>query len=86
MIPEADFPMLPKKTLNRNPIKGANNKSKAKFVFIIVYPFKFFKLLMSIEPKFLNIETRMANPTATSAAATAIEKRQKFVLVHLGDK
>jgi hypothetical protein len=40
---------------------------------------------MSIEPKFLNIETRMANPTATSAA-TAIEKRQKFVLVHLGDK
>jgi hypothetical protein len=60
MIPEADFPMLfPKKTLNRNPIK-ANNKSKAKFVFIIVYPLSF-KLLMSIEPKFLNIETRMAN-------------------------
>jgi hypothetical protein len=84
MIP-ADFPIFPKKTLNRNPIKGANNKSKAKFVFIIVYPFKFFKLLMSIEPKFLNIETRMANPTATSAAA-AREKRQKFVLVHLGDK
>jgi hypothetical protein len=41
---------------------------------------------MSIEPKFLNIETRMANPTATSAAATAIEKKTKFVLVHLGDK
>jgi hypothetical protein len=40
---------------------------------------------MSIEPKFLNIETRMANPTATSAAA-AIEKRRKFVLVHLGRK
>jgi hypothetical protein len=36
MIPEADFPMLSKKTLNRNPIKGANNKSKAKFVFIVL--------------------------------------------------
>jgi hypothetical protein len=39
---------------------------------------------MSIEPKFLNIETRMAKSTATSAAATAMEKTQKFVV--LGDK
>jgi hypothetical protein len=45
MIP-ADFPMLFKKTLKK-PYKGANNKSKAKFVFIIVYPFKFFKLCQS---------------------------------------
>jgi hypothetical protein len=40
---------------------------------------------MSIEPKFLKIETRIANPTATSAAAT-IEKKYKFVLVHPDDK
>ena len=78
-IPEADLPMLfPKKTLNKNPIKGANNKSKVKLVSIEIYPFKFFNLLMSIEPKFLKIETRMANPTATSAAATAIEKNTKI--------
>ena len=32
---------------------------------------------MSIEPKFLNIETNIAKPTATSAAATAIEKNTK---------
>jgi hypothetical protein len=38
---------------------------------------------MSIEPKFLNIETRMAK-LQQLAAATAIEKRQKFVLVHDG--
>ena len=76
MTPEAVFPILfPKNILNRNPIKGANNKSKAKFVFIIYYPFKFFKLLISIEPKFLNIDTSIARPTATSAAATAIEKK-----------
>jgi hypothetical protein len=79
IIPEADFPTaLPKKTLNKNPIKGANNNSKVKLVSIEIYPFKFFKLLISIEPKFLNIETRMANPTATSAAATAIEKNTKI--------
>jgi hypothetical protein len=40
---------------------------------------------MSIEPKF-KIETRMAKPTATSAAATSHRERQKFVLVHLGDR
>lgn len=78
IIPEADFPIFfPKKILNKNPKKGANNKSKAKFVFIIVYPFKFFKLLISIEPKFLKIDTKIAKPTATSAAATAIEKKTK---------
>jgi hypothetical protein len=38
---------------------------------------------MSIEPKFLNIETRMANPTATS---NSIAEYKKNVLVHLGDK
>jgi hypothetical protein len=40
---------------------------------------------MSIEPKFLKIETRIANPTATSAAAT-IEKKYKFDLVHPDDR
>ena len=78
ITPDNVFPKLfPKKTLIKNPKKGANNKSKAKFVFIIVYPFKFFKLSIVMDPKFLNIETRIANPTATSAAATAIEKKTK---------
>ena len=78
IIPETVFPKrFPKKTLIKNPKKGASTKTKAILVFISIYPFKFFKLLMSIEPKFLNMETRIANPTATSAAATAIEKNTK---------
>ena len=75
MIPEAVFPIVfPKKILIKNPNKGDNNKSKAKFVSIENYPFKFFKFATSIDPKFLKTETKIANPTATSAAATAIEK------------
>ena len=75
MIPETDFPKLfPKKTLIKNPKKGVNSKTKAKLVSIAIYPFKFFKLSMLIDPIFLNIETNMASPTATSAAATAMEK------------
>ena len=78
IIPEAVFPKVyPKKTLIKNPKKGANTKTKAKLVSISIYPFKFFKLSILIEPKFLKIETKIANPTATSAAATAIEKNTK---------
>ena len=75
-----EIPLLtffPKKTLKRNPANGDKSSSKAKFVSIPDYPFKFFKLAISIEPIFLNTETRMASPTATSAAATAIEKNTK---------
>ena len=68
---------FPKKILIKNPNKGARTKTKAILVFISIYPFKFFKLSIVIEPRFLNIETRIANPTATSAAATAIEKNTK---------
>ena len=76
--PETVFPRLfPKKTLIKNPKKGESNKTKAKLVSIAVYPFKFFKLSIVIEPRFLKIETNIANPTATSAAATAIEKNTK---------
>jgi hypothetical protein len=68
---------LPRKTLNKNPKKGANSKTKTKLVSIEDYPFKFFKFPTSIVPIFLKIETKIANPTATSAAATAIEKKTK---------
>ena len=78
IAPTIVFPaFFPKKTLNKNPQNGANNNTKAKFFSISIYPFKFFKLSISIEPKFLNIDTNIANPTATSAAATAIEKNTK---------
>ena len=74
-IPTTFFPaFLPRKTLNKNPKKGANSNTKTKFVSIDDYPFKFFKLAISIDPKFLKIDTKIAKPTATSAAATAIEK------------
>jgi len=66
---------FPKKILKRNPTNGDKSNSKAKFVSIPDYPFKFFKFAMSIDPIFLNTDTKMANPTATSAAATAIEKK-----------
>ena len=73
--PEPVFPScFPKKTLSKNPTKGANTSTKANEVSIENYPFKFFKLSMSMEPMLLKIDTNMANPTATSAAATAIEK------------
>ena len=76
MIPDSDFPkFFPKKTFSKKPSKGVNSKTKAKLVSIENYPFKFFKLATSIVPEFLNIDTRIANPTATSAAATAIEKK-----------
>lgn len=65
---------FPKNILNRNPTNGDKSNNKAKFVSIVDYPFKFFKLSISIEPKLRYTETNMANPTATSAAATAIEK------------
>ena len=75
MIPDIPFPtFFPKKTLNKNPTNGVNNNSKTKFFSIRDYPFKFFNLAMSIAPMFRNTETKMAKPTATSAAATAIEK------------
>ena len=78
IIPETVFPaFFPKKTLNRNPTNGVNNNSKTKFFSIRDYPFRFFKLAISIDPRFLNIETKIASPTATSAAATAIEKNTK---------
>ena len=78
MVPDIPFPtFFPKKTLNKNPTNGVNNNSKTKFCSILDYPFKFFKLAISIEPKFLKTETRIAKPTATSAAATAIEKNTK---------
>ena len=77
-IPETVFPdFFPKKILNKNPKKGVNNNTKATFFSISNYPFKFFKLSISIEFKFLNIDTNIASPTATSAAATAIEKNTK---------
>ena len=69
---------LPRKTLNKNPKKGANSKTKTKLVSIEDYPFKFFKFPTSIVPMFRNTETKIANPTATSAAATAIEKNTKI--------
>ena len=72
-----EIPLLtffPNKTLKRNPINGDKSNSKAKFVSIPDYPFKFFKLAISIEPTFLYTDTKIARPTATSAAATAIEK------------
>ena len=72
-----EIPLLtffPKKTLKRNPTNGDKSNSKAKFVSIPDYPFKFFKFAISIEPIFLNTDTKIAKPTATSAAATAIEK------------
>ena len=75
-----EIPLLtffPKKILKRNPTNGDNSNNKAKLVSIEDYPFKFFKFPTSIVPIFLNIETKMANPTATSAAATAIEKNTK---------
>ena len=75
-----EIPLLtffPKKILKRNPTNGDNSNNKAKFVSIFNYPFKFFKLSISIEPRFLKTETNMAKPTATSAAATAIEKNTK---------
>ena len=78
-IPTMLFPaFFPKKTLNKNPKKGANSKTKTKRVSIEDYPFKFFKLPTSIVPKFLKIDTKIAKPTATSAAATAIEKNTKI--------
>ena len=78
-IPTMLFPaFLPRKTLNKNPKKGANSKTKTKFVSIDYYPFKFFNFPTSIVCIFLKIETKIANPTATSAAATAIEKNTKI--------
>ena len=53
-VPESVFPIFfPKKTLNKNPTNGVNNNSKTKFFSIRDYPFKFFKLAISIEPTFL---------------------------------
>lgn len=72
---ETDFP---KKTLNKNPKKGVTNKSKIKLFSILGYPFKFFNFDISIDPMFRYTETKIANPTATSAAATAIEKKTKI--------
>ena len=78
MKPETDLETdFPKKTLNRNPKNGVNNISKIKLFSILGYPFKFFNFEISIEPIFLNTATKIANPTATSAAATAIEKKTK---------
>ena len=75
IAPESDFPkFFPKKTFNKNPNKGVTSKTNARLVSIEIYPFKFFKLATSIVPEFLNIDTNIAKPTATSAAATAIEK------------
>ncbi len=75
MVPETFLLIFfPKKILNKNPTNGVNNKSKTKLFSIRDYPFKFFKLAISIDPKFLKIDTKIAKPTATSAAATAIEK------------
>ena len=77
-IPTTFFPaFLPRKTLNKNPKKGANSKTKTKFVSIDDYPFKFFKFPTSIVPILRKIDTKIANPMATSAAATAIEKNTK---------
>jgi hypothetical protein len=44
--------LLPKKTLIKI-LKRARTKTKAILVFISIYPFKFFKLSIVIEPKFL---------------------------------
>ena len=63
-----------KATLNKNPTNGVNNKSKTKLLSIRDYPFKFFKFEISTDPIFRKTETSNANPTATSAAATVIEK------------
>ncbi len=79
MAPE--IPLLtffPKKTLKRNPAKGDKSNTKANVLSILDYPFKFFKLAISIDPIFLYTETKIAKPTATSAAATAIEKNTKI--------
>ncbi len=80
-VPKTPEPVLPncfpKNTLDKNPTNGANNKSKTKLVSIRAYPFKFFKLSISTDPWFRKMETRIASPTATSAAATAIEKNTK---------
>ena len=76
--PETVFPkFFPKNTLIKKPTKGARTKTNAMLVFISIYPFKFFKLSILIDPRFLKIETKIASPTATSAAATAIEKNTK---------
>ena len=70
------FPLnfFPMKMLSKNPAKGASSNSKAKFVSIRRYPFSFFKLSISIFLMFRYTATSIASPTATSAAATAIEK------------
>lgn len=62
----------PTKILIRNPTKGLSKSINTKIVSI--YPFRFFNFSISIEPIFLNKATRIANPTATSAAATVIPK------------
>ena len=54
IVPESDLPtFFPKKTLNKNPKNGVNNNTKTKFFSIRDYPFKFFKLAISIDPRFL---------------------------------
>ncbi len=48
-FPRCFYPLfLPRKTLNKNPKKGANSKTKTKLVSIEDYPFKFFKFPTSI--------------------------------------
>ena len=68
---------FPKNTLKINPNNGANKSSKTKFFSIKVYPFKFFNLAISIAPILLYTDTKIAKPTATSAAATAMLKNTK---------
>ena len=76
--PDIVFPAaFPKNMLKRNPASGASNKVNSKLVSIARYPFKFFNLSTSIECRFRYIDTNIASPTATSAAATAIEKKTK---------
>ena len=53
-VPKYPEPFLPscfpKNIFDRNPTNGANNKSKTNPVSIRGYPFKFFKLSISIDP------------------------------------
>ena len=66
---------LPNKPLNRKPASGRNKMVYIKFS--IVYPLNLLNILTSTDFVFLYIIAMIANPTATSAAATTIMQKTK---------
>src|SRR5690606_13065981 len=66
----------------RPPRNNSKKPTKGKMMVMsidssIYYPFKFLSLSISMLPIFLYIDTKIASPIATSAAATAILKNTK---------